>query len=106
MPCVFSSSAISTVTPQTIMITRHGIRLIASPSSAAPSSTSTTAPGNAAMPTLTSKNSTLSDQRGDDAEREPVAPVERAVRVGSASSARGRDRRRARANSFSPPNRK
>ena len=34
MPSVFSSSAISTVTPQTMMITPHGIRLIASRSSA------------------------------------------------------------------------
>jgi hypothetical protein len=43
----------STVTPHTITITRHGICLIASPSSAALDNTSTTAPTNAAMPTLT-----------------------------------------------------
>ena len=47
MPCARSTSAISTVTPHTITITRHGIRLIASPSSAASGSTSTTAPTNA-----------------------------------------------------------
>ena len=34
MPCARSTSAISTVTPETMMMTRHGISLIASPSSA------------------------------------------------------------------------
>ena len=60
MPCARSTSEIRTVTPQTITITRHGIRLIASPSSADLDSTSTTAPANAAMPTLTFAMTTLS----------------------------------------------
>ena len=55
MPCAFSTSEISTVTPQTMTITRHGIRLTASPSSAAPLRTRMTAPRNAPMPTWTSK---------------------------------------------------
>ena len=59
MPCVRSTSAISTVTPHTITMTRHGIRLIASPSSADRDSTSTTAPRNAPMPTLTRAKMTL-----------------------------------------------
>src|SRR5688572_31361314 len=59
MPWVRSTSAMSTVTPHTITITRHGIRLIASPSSADFVRTSTTAPANAAMPTLTLATMTL-----------------------------------------------
>ena len=47
-----SSRPISTVTPQTIRIVLHGIFLIASPSSAARSSDSSTAAANAAMPML------------------------------------------------------
>ena len=48
-----------TVTPQTIMITRHGMILTASSSSPARSSESRTAPANAPRPTCTSKNTTL-----------------------------------------------
>ncbi len=59
MPCARSTSEIRTVTPHTITITRHGIRLIASPSSADFDSTSTTAPANAAIPTLTFATMTL-----------------------------------------------
>ena len=58
MPPVFSSSPISTVTPQTMMIVLHGMRLIASPSSAARASASSTAPANAAMPMLNLKKTT------------------------------------------------
>ena len=50
MPPVLCSRPISTVTPQTIRIVPHGMRLMASLSSAARSSESSTAPANAAMP--------------------------------------------------------
>ena len=59
IPCAFSTREMSTVTPHTITITRHGIRLIASPSSADPERTRTTEPRNAPMPTLTFARITL-----------------------------------------------
>ena len=58
-PPVACSTDIRTVTPQTIMITRHGMMLTASSSSPARSSESSTAPPNAPSPTCTSKNTTL-----------------------------------------------
>jgi hypothetical protein len=58
IPCARSSSAMSTVTPHTITITRHGIRFTASTSSAAPVSTRTTAARNAPIPTFTSNSMT------------------------------------------------
>ena len=103
MPCVRSTSAMSTVTPHTITITRHGIRLIASPSSADRESTRTTAPRNAPMPTLTLREDDAQDQRGDDAERDPVPPVEAVRRIASGDRRTGA-RATARPNSLRPPN--
>ena len=66
MPCAFSTSAISTVTPQTITITRHGIRLTASPSSAEPVRTRITAPSERAHADVDLGDDHADDQRRDD----------------------------------------
>ena len=74
----------------TMMITRHGIRLIASPSSAHLVSTRITDADERAMPMLTSqKIAPVSEQHGDHAERHPLPAVERL-------RPRGRRRRRRR----------
>ena len=62
-PPVFSSSAISTVTPVTIRITLQGIFRIESVPSATWPSASTTAPAKAPIPTCTLKKMTLMTNR-------------------------------------------
>ena len=58
IPPVSSRSEIKTVTPHTIMITRHGMIVTALSSSPARSKLSKTAPANAPRPTWTSKKMT------------------------------------------------
>ena len=58
IPCVRSSTPMSTVTPHTINTTFHGIRLIVSFSSAAPASDRIVAPVSAAIPTCMSNATT------------------------------------------------
>src|SRR5688572_10346242 len=96
MPPVFSSTEISTVTPQTMTMTPHGTRFMASDSSATRISTSTDAARNAANPTLSWNPTTPTIH----------APITAIVsqclcskRSTSASRASG-----ARAGSFHPPN--
>ena len=58
-PPVWPSTSMSTVTPHTIMMTRHGMIFTASSSSPALSRLSSTAPANAPSPTSTSRKMTL-----------------------------------------------
>ena len=77
MPPVFCSKPISTVTPQTMRIVPHGMRLIASPSSAARSSDSSTAPAKAAKPMLKPlEDDHAEDQQRDHGERSDLMPIE------------------------------
>ena len=76
MPCARSTSEMSTVTPHTMTITRHGMRLIASPSSADLDSTSSTAPDERGHPDVRLADHHAEDQRGDDADRDPVTAFE------------------------------
>ncbi len=87
MPCAFSRIEISTVTPVTMMITRHGILLIASPSSAHLASTRTTEPAKAAKPTFSSKKMTPTSTAAMTASVATMPPVERLVGL------RGREKR-------------
>jgi Na+/H+ antiporter NhaD/arsenite permease-like protein len=105
MPWAFSMRAMSTVTPHTITITRHGIRLTASPSSAERSSTSTTDAMNAPIPTLTSKNRTLRMSTATTVSviQCRVRNVMSSAGDGSISTASTVERC---ANSFRPPSRK
>ena len=77
MPRCADSTPISTVTPQTIRITLHGIFLIASFSSAARSSDSNAAPVSAASPTCALELDHDHDQRDEHRERQPVPGFER-----------------------------
>ena len=67
MPCAFSTSEMSTVTPHTITITRHGIRLIASPSSADRAEDEDDRAEKRAHADVDAEDDDADDERGDDA---------------------------------------
>ena len=95
MPCAFSRIAISTVTPQTIMITFHGIRLIASRSSAAPRQHQSTH----GTRRRTRPNADVESEEQIDADEQDVAITAsvtqcRASNVPSSASSGARPRRR------------
>ncbi len=77
MPRCADSTPISTVTPQTIRITFHGIFLIASFSSAARNNDSNAAPVSAAIPTWAWNWITDDHQGHEHRERQPVCRLER-----------------------------
>ena len=83
MPCAFSTSEMSTVTPHTITITRHGIRLIASPSSADRRQDEDHRTEERAHADVDLRENHTQDQRGDDADRDPMTPLERPASVAS-----------------------
>ena len=93
-PAPSRASAMSTVTPHTITMTRHGIRLIASPSSADPRQHQDDGASEGAHADVDLRtNMTLEDQRRDD--RPSVSQCRRLERAAvadagsSADSARG-----------------
>ena len=87
-PAAFSSSAISTVTPHTITMTRHGIRLIASPSSAHAGEHQDHRAGERAHADVDLREDQHAQRCSDaiTAERDPVCAVERCVGGSDASS--------------------
>ena len=98
MPCVFSSTPMSTVTPQTISTTPHGMRLMASFSSPALSSDRIVAPTSAAIPTCRLKRITPSTTAAST----PMVSQCRASN-GSATAASAPSPDRCEVNSFQPP---